>query len=112
MAKIGVYLIHNLKYMMYNNMAWNSHYGMGFNGAGGLIGFPGFGGFLALALIWTIAIKGYALWHAARRNEPWWFFFLLVINTFGILELIYLIFVAKVLFSKGDDTHHHHHTNG
>jgi len=49
-----------------------------------------------LAVIWTVAIKGYALWHAAKRGEKWWFIALLVINTFGILELAYLIFVAKI----------------
>lgn len=49
-----------------------------------------------LALLWAIAIKGYALWHAAKRNEKWWFIALLVINTFGILEIVYLIFFAKV----------------
>jgi methionyl-tRNA synthetase len=48
-----------------------------------------------LAILWTVAIKGYALWHAAKRNEKWWFIALLVINTFGILEIVYLVFVAK-----------------
>lgn len=53
-----------------------------------------------LAILWTVAIKGYALWHAAKRNEKWWFIALLVVNTFGILEIAYLIFVAKIgLFS-------------
>jgi hypothetical protein len=48
-----------------------------------------------LLLIWTIAIKGYALWTAAQRKEKWWFIALLIINTVGILEVVYLIFVAK-----------------
>lgn len=53
-------------------------------------------GFLAgiLAVI-IIALKGYSLWTAAHRGEKWWFFFLLILNTAGILELIYLFFVAK-----------------
>ncbi|MDP2665608.1 MAG: DUF5652 family protein [bacterium] len=45
---------------------------------------------LALAL-WTVVIKGYALWHAARGNQRGWFIALLVINTLGILEVVYLI---------------------
>ena len=49
-----------------------------------------------LAILWTVAIKGYALWHAAKRGERWWFIALLVINTFGILEIAYLVFVAKL----------------
>ncbi len=54
---------------------------------------------LILAII-VIVLKGYALWHAAKRDEKWWFIILLVVNTVGILELIYLIFVVKK-WSKG-----------
>jgi hypothetical protein len=78
----------------------------------GFAGMAGLGFFFLLAIIWTLAIKGYALWHAAKRNEKWWFVILLVVNTFGILELIYLIFVAKVLFNKNGKhalEHHHNH---
>lgn len=31
-----------------------------------------------------------ALWHAARRGETYWFVALLIINTLGILEILYL----------------------
>lgn len=54
----------------------------------------GFSLIAAVILIITIVLKGYALWHAARRSEKWWFIILLVINTMGILELIYLLFVV------------------
>ena len=61
-----------------------------------------------LVILWSIFWKGLALWHSARRNEPWWFLALLVINTLGILEIIYLFFFAKLkmheLFSKRE--HH------
>ena len=50
---------------------------------------------LVAAAIWTIILKGFALWHAARGNQKWWFFFLLVVNTLGILEIIYLIWFRK-----------------
>jgi hypothetical protein len=47
---------------------------------------------LAIALaVWTIAIKGYALWHAARNGHKVWFVVLLIVNTLGILELVYLV---------------------
>jgi hypothetical protein len=55
----------------------------------------GFGTFLAIFIavsVWTLAIKGYALWHAARGTQKTWFVFLLIVNTFGILELVYLLF--------------------
>lgn len=57
-----------------------------------------------LALLWVIAIKGYALWHAAKRNEKWWFVALLVINTFGILELVYVLFFAKAWPRKTNES--------
>ncbi|MDP2655165.1 MAG: DUF5652 family protein [bacterium] len=50
--------------------------------------------FIFIVAIWTIAIKGYALWHASRNNQKWWFIALLVINTLGILEIIYLIWYS------------------
>lgn len=49
----------------------------------------------ALAVLAVIVLKGYALWHAAKRDDKWWFAFMLIINTVGILELIYVIFVVK-----------------
>lgn len=41
-----------------------------------------------------IALKGYALWNASKRDEKGWFVALLILNTFGILELVYLYFVV------------------
>lgn len=54
------------------------------------------GGMLILILVWSLAWKGLALWHAARRGQKKWFIPLLVINTAGILEILYLyVFSAK-----------------
>ena len=67
--------------------------------------------FILVFILWTIVWKGLALWHAARRGQPWWFVIMLVVNTLGILEIIYLFFVAKLklheLFSKHDHRVHH-----
>ncbi|MFZ2167905.1 MAG: DUF5652 family protein [Minisyncoccia bacterium] len=46
---------------------------------------------LMAIVLWTVFIKGYALWHAARNGQKWWFVALLVVNTIGILEIVYLI---------------------
>ena len=46
---------------------------------------------LLAAALWTIVLKGLALWHAARGSQKGWFIVLLIINTLGILEIIYLI---------------------
>ena len=50
---------------------------------------------LALLIVWSIIWKGLALWKAARLSQKWWFTALLIINTFGILEIIYIFLVAK-----------------
>ncbi len=44
--------------------------------------------------IWTIALKGFALWRAANLKQRNWFIGILIINTLGILELVYLFFFA------------------
>jgi hypothetical protein len=52
---------------------------------------PGFG----LLLIWVLVWKGLALWKSARNDQRYWFVALLLINTAGILELLYLFVFAK-----------------
>ncbi|MBI2409952.1 hypothetical protein HYV30_02830 [Candidatus Kaiserbacteria bacterium] len=44
-----------------------------------------------IVVLWSLAIKGLALWHAARNTQKGWFIVMLVVNTIGILEIIYLI---------------------
>ncbi|MDP3901659.1 MAG: DUF5652 family protein [bacterium] len=45
-------------------------------------------------IIWSLIWKGVALWSAARRMQKTWFIVLLLVNTGGILEMIYIFFVA------------------
>lgn len=45
--------------------------------------------------IWTLIWKGLALWRAARRGESAWFIVLMILNTAGILEIIYYFGIAK-----------------
>lgn len=59
-----------------------------------------FGPVLLLLILWSIFWKGLALWHSGRRGQPWWFAILLVVNTLGILEIIYLFAVAKLKLSE------------
>ena len=62
--------------------------------------------FLIVFVLWMLVAKGLALWHAARRGKVGWFIAFLFINTLGILEVIYLFFIAKLkvneLFTKHD----------
>lgn len=50
--------------------------------------------------LWSLLWKGLALWHASRNKQPWWFVIILVLNTVGILEIIYLFAIQKVKLSK------------
>ncbi len=52
-----------------------------------------------LFLVWGLFWKGLALWHSARKGQNWWFVILLIVNTAGILEIIYLFAVLKLKFN-------------
>ncbi len=54
---------------------------------------------LIILLIWVLFWKGCSLWIAAQNHQKVWFLLLLVINTAGILEIIYIFFVAKKKWS-------------
>lgn len=68
------------------------------------VGAPGwihaFGFALLVLVVWSIFWKGLALWHSAQRRQCWWFVIMLIINTAGILEIIYLFGVAKLKFNS------------
>lgn len=44
--------------------------------------------FLAL-FAWSLVWKGLALWKAAQKGSKPWFIAFLVVNTLGILEILY-----------------------
>jgi hypothetical protein len=46
---------------------------------------------LAVLAVIDLIFKGIALWYSARRNQNVWFIFLLIINSVGILPIIYLL---------------------
>ncbi len=70
---------------------WQGSWGVPF-GIGGF----GLGNLMFLLLIaWSLVWKGLALWKSAQRKEKWWFVVLLVINTVGILEILYLYVFSK-----------------
>jgi methionyl-tRNA synthetase len=47
------------------------------------------------AAIWTLPWKGVALWRAARSQSLGWFIVLLIVNTLGILEIIYIFYFSR-----------------
>lgn len=48
-----------------------------------------------ILIAFDIALRGFALYKAARNNSPVWFVALLIVNSLGILPIIYLVFFAQ-----------------
>ena len=66
--------------------------------------FGAFAILLPLLVLWSIGWKGWALWIAARNQHRWWFVILLVVNTLGILEIIYIYAVGKPALKSAGGT--------
>jgi predicted permease len=46
---------------------------------------------IAILAVWELIWKGLALWKAAKRRQPVWFIAILVINSAGVLPIVYLL---------------------
>lgn len=46
---------------------------------------------LAALAVWELVWKGLALWKAAKNRDTAWFVVILVVNSAGILPIIYLL---------------------
>ncbi|MDP2668515.1 MAG: DUF5652 family protein [bacterium] len=81
----------------YNN--WNTNWNVPFWGFAFM---PVIGLFVLALIVWTMYWKGRALWCAARKGDLYWFIALLVINTAGILEILYIFRFSKKTKSKNE----------
>jgi hypothetical protein len=50
---------------------------------------------LLISVIIELALKGFALYRAARNEQKYWFIAILIVNSIGILPLIYLLLNPK-----------------
>lgn len=84
--------------MMYSNF-WNNipGYMMG-TWAGGVSAFLGY--FALPLIVWSLFWKGWALWRAAKNDSKGWFIALLILNTLGILEILYIFVFGKKKASR------------
>ncbi len=55
---------------------------------------------VVLLSVWILTWKGLALWKAAGKKSVPWFVILLIINTVGILEILYIFVFSKISFNK------------
>ncbi len=46
---------------------------------------------LGAIIVWDVIWRGFALWYAAKYQQKSWFIALLLLNTVGILPLVYLL---------------------
>jgi len=51
--------------------------------------------YLIPLVIWCLIWKGISLWKCGRNNQLYWFIALLVLNTVGLLEIVYLVWFQK-----------------
>jgi len=49
---------------------------------------------LIVVTIWSLFWKGLALWKAAQLSHKNWSIIILLINTLGILDIIYIRFIS------------------
>ena len=57
----------------------------------GFAGLPaGFAILFGVLAIWSLVWKGFALWQAAKNGNKAWFIVMLILNTLGILEIVYI----------------------
>lgn len=60
--------------------------------------FSSLGGITTLIValvVWSLIWKGIGLWYAARNYQKGWYIAILILNTAGILEIIYLLFFRR-----------------
>ena len=50
--------------------------------------------FVVIALL-DLCLKGWGMWRAARMQKKWWFVAILIINSMGILPVIFLLLTKK-----------------
>ncbi len=77
-------------------MMWGNNYGYaypGFAAWGNMM--AGLTFLLIPLIVWSLFWKGWALWRAAKNDSKPWFIALLVLNTVGILEILYIFVFGK-----------------
>ena len=55
---------------------------------------------LSIIAIWSLVWKGLALWKSAHKEQAVWFIVLLVVNTIGILEILYIFIFSEMKFES------------
>lgn len=50
---------------------------------------------VGIIALWDLVWKGIGMWKSARNNQVAWFVFILILNTAGLLPIIYMLWFQK-----------------
>jgi len=50
---------------------------------------------MPIVIVWSTVWKGFALWRAARNHHLAWYLAMLILNTAGILEIVYIFAFSR-----------------
>ncbi|MDI6639281.1 MAG: DUF5652 family protein [Methanocellales archaeon] len=50
---------------------------------------------ISIAIVWELVWKGIGLWKSAKNDQKYWFVGLLILNTLGILPILYIFVFQK-----------------
>jgi hypothetical protein len=66
---------------------------MGASAVSGMTGIAILG--LIVIMVWEVIWKGIGLWHSAGNKQKGWFVAILILNTLGLLPIIYLLWFKR-----------------
>lgn len=78
----------NNSYMVENSVFWGGPFASFFTAL------------LAPLVLWSLLWKGWALWRAVKNDSKPWFIVLLLVNTLGILDMLYIFVFGKTKSTK------------
>lgn len=58
---------------------------------------------LGLLVVWSLIWKVVALWTAARKKQIMWFIVLVLVNTAGLLEILYIYVFSKMKLGEKEE---------
>ena len=73
---------------------WTLNNGM-VNFGGSFVAGMTFGLVVLVLAVWTLYWKYRAMWHAAKHDRKVWFGAFLIVNTLGVLEILYIYVFSK-----------------
>lgn len=48
-----------------------------------------------ILIVWSMIWKGISMWKAARNQDKVWYIVLFILNTAGILDIIYIFVISR-----------------